>query len=41
MVGLEDGVTDALFRFSKPLNTAYFWCAPMRGGCLDLRPLGL
>jgi putative iron-dependent peroxidase len=41
MIGLEDGITDALFRFSKPLNTAYFWCPPMRGGHLDLRQLGL
>ncbi len=41
MIGLEDGITDALFRFSKPLNTAYFWCPPMRGGRLDLCQLGL
>jgi len=41
MVGLEDGITDALFRFSQPLNTAYFWCPPMRGGRMDLRQLGL
>jgi putative iron-dependent peroxidase len=45
MAGLEDGVTDALFRFSKPVNGAYFWCPPVRldtqGTRLDLRQLGL
>lgn len=29
MSGAEDGITDALFRFSQPLNTAYFWCPPL------------
>ena len=37
MAGLEDGITDALFRFTKPLTGAYFWCPPMRDGCLDVR----
>jgi porphyrinogen peroxidase len=41
MAGHEDGVTDALFRFSKPVNGAYFWCPPVRDGQLDLRQLGL
>lgn len=41
MAGQDDGVTDALFRISKPVNGAYFWCPPMRGGTLDLRQLGL
>lgn len=29
MSGAEDGVTDALFRFSQPQTTAYFWCPPL------------
>jgi putative iron-dependent peroxidase len=41
MVGLEDGVTDALFRFTRPLGTSYFFCPPMAGGALDLSALGL
>ena len=41
MVGLDDGVTDALFRISRPVSGAYFWCPPLRAGRLDLRALGL
>jgi putative iron-dependent peroxidase len=42
MVGAEDGITDALFRFTRPLTGAYFWCPPLAGdGRLDLRALGL
>jgi len=41
MVGLEDGITDGLFRFSQPVNGAYFWCPPMRDGKLDLSLLGI
>ena len=41
MSGVEDGIVDAMFKISKPVNTAYFWCPPMRGGQLDLRRLGL
>lgn len=41
MVGLEDGVVDALFGISKPISSAYFWCPPMNAGQLDLRQLGL
>jgi putative iron-dependent peroxidase len=40
MIGIEDGITDALFRFTRPVTGAYFWCAPMHGGRLDLRALG-
>ncbi|RME50513.1 MAG: Dyp-type peroxidase [Deltaproteobacteria bacterium] len=29
MLGLEDGVIDALFRFSRPVSGSYFWCPPM------------
>lgn len=41
MVGLDDGVVDALFQMSKPVTGAYFWCPPLRDGRLDLQALGL
>ncbi|HSV52801.1 MAG TPA: Dyp-type peroxidase [Burkholderiaceae bacterium] len=41
MAGLDDGIVDAIFRISKPVSGAHFWCPPMRGGKLDLRLLGL
>jgi porphyrinogen peroxidase len=41
MAGQEDGITDAIFRISKPVNGSYYWCPPMKGGKLDLRQLGL
>ena len=39
MVGLDDGVVDALFRFTRPVTGATFWCPPLRDGRLDLRAL--
>ncbi|MCP5162846.1 MAG: Dyp-type peroxidase [Hahellaceae bacterium] len=42
MCGMEDGIVDALFQFTRPISGAYFWCPPMNEqGCLDLRALGL
>ena len=41
MAGLDDGIVDAMFSISRPVNGAYFWCPPMRDGKLDLRQLGL
>jgi putative iron-dependent peroxidase len=41
MSGLEDGTVDALFRFSRPVTGAYFWCPPVAEGKLDLRALGI
>ena len=41
MIGAEDGVTDALFRFTRPISGSYFWCPPVAGGCLDLTAVGL
>ena len=41
MAGHEDGVIDAIFSISRPVNGACFWCPPMRGAQLDLRRLGL
>lgn len=40
MAGLDDGLVDGLFAVSRPLTGAHFWCPPMSGGQLDLRPLG-
>jgi putative iron-dependent peroxidase len=41
MVGAEDGITDALFKFTLPVSGSYFWCPPIENGKLDLRALGL
>jgi putative iron-dependent peroxidase len=41
MAGADDGIVDALFGFTRPINGAYFWCPPLRDGRLDLRALGL
>jgi porphyrinogen peroxidase len=41
MAGYDDGILDAMFKISRPVTGAYFWCPPMRGGRLDLRRLGL
>lgn len=40
MAGLEDGIVDALFRFSRPVSGSYFWCPPLAGKRLDLSALG-
>lgn len=39
MAGLDDGIVDALFRFSRPISGGYYWCPPMHDGHLDLRLL--
>lgn len=36
MVGADDGVVDAIFRISRPISGAYFWCPPVKNGKLDL-----
>ena len=41
MAGLEDGIPDALFTFSRPVNGGYYWCPPLKDGRLDLSLLGL
>jgi putative iron-dependent peroxidase len=41
MAGLEDGITDALFKFTRPITGNYYWCPPTRDGHLDLSALGL
>lgn len=39
MAGLEDGIVDALFRFSQPTSGGYYWCPPVHDSHLDLRIL--
>ena len=42
MVGLDDGITDALFRYTRPETGAAFFCPPLDGsGKLDLGALGI
>jgi putative iron-dependent peroxidase len=41
MAGLEDGIADALFRFSKPVTGGYYWCPPVQSGQLDLNALDI
>ena len=36
MSGLEDGIIDGLYRYSRPLNGGYYWCPPMKDGRMDL-----
>ncbi len=39
MVGAEDGITDALFNFTRPISGGYYWCPPMKNSKLDLSAL--
>ena len=41
MSGAEDGLPDALFQFSQPLDGSYYWCPPISGGQLNLSALGV
>ena len=41
MTGNEDGITDAIFSFTRPVSGAYFWCPPLIQGRPDLALLGL
>lgn len=40
MAGLEDGIVDGVFQFSRPVSGGYYWCPPLDGEHLDLRALG-
>lgn len=40
MLGLDDGTTDALFRFTRPVTGGYYFCPPTQNGKLDLSVLG-
>ena len=37
MVGADDGIVDALFKFTRPITGSYFWCPPLANGRLDLQ----
>jgi putative iron-dependent peroxidase len=39
MAGLEDGIVDALFSFSRPVTGGYYWCPPAQDATLDLSAL--
>jgi putative iron-dependent peroxidase len=39
MAGLDDGITDGLLRFTRPVSGGYYFCPPVRGDALDLRAL--
>ena len=36
MSGAEDGIRDALFRFTKPVSGNYFWCPPVSKDGLEI-----
>jgi len=40
MTGHDDGITDALFSFTRPLTGGYYWCPPVAGSAIDLSALG-
>jgi len=35
MAGLDDGIADALFTFSRPVTGGYYWCPPVKSGWID------
>ncbi|WP_248806704.1 Dyp-type peroxidase [Pseudomonas sp. MWU13-2100] len=39
MSGLDDGIVDGLYRFSRPITGGYYWCPPLNEGGLDLSGL--
>ncbi len=39
MLGFDDGITDGLFRFSRPITGGYYWCPPIHNGQLQLSSL--
>lgn len=39
MLGKEDGISDGLFSFTRPISGAYFWCPPVKDGKLDLQAI--
>jgi len=39
MLGLDDGITDGLLRFTRPVSGGYYWCPPVAGERLDLSAL--
>ncbi|KPJ90275.1 MAG: peroxidase [Gammaproteobacteria bacterium SG8_11] len=41
MIGNEDGISDAMFTFTRPVTGSYFWCPPVKDGKLDFSALDL
>lgn len=41
MTGHDDGISDALFNFTRPLTGGYYWCPPLGATGVDLQALGL
>ena len=41
MLGKDDGITDALYSFTRPITGAYYWCPPTKENKLNLTYLGL
>jgi putative iron-dependent peroxidase len=41
MAGLDDGIVDALLRYTRALSGGYYWCPPVAGGRIDLSAVGL
>lgn len=39
MLGLDDGIIDGIFQFTRPTSGANFWCPPIKDDKLDLRLL--
>lgn len=39
MIGMDDGIKDGLFKFTRPTSGSYFWCPPLLGDRLNLRAL--
>ena len=40
MIGEDDGIVDALFKFTTPITGAYYWCPPVKDRKLNLSALG-
>jgi putative iron-dependent peroxidase len=41
MLGLDDGIVDALFTFSRAQTGGFYWCPPLSDGQLDFKTLGI
>ncbi len=39
MIGMDDGIVDGLFRFSRPITGGHYWCPPVHNGQLKLPAL--
>jgi putative iron-dependent peroxidase len=41
MLGLDDGISDALMKISRAVTGGYYWCPPVASNRLDLKALGV